>query len=238
MDGPSSYPICPVPASSVVRAMFPDHGASTDSVASYQIVPRNKPHASAVVVLLLSGSLSQMEEVHRRRRLSRPFCFLEFVLSSIGRTWAALSTTIFYTQPASGYCIGALIRCLRNLLGLLIPAATTSINVSRASLLLYQIMSVILVENPPTPDSRLESEVCQALLDVSSMAQQSTSILHSHKEILLPKLLEVVNAPDHFVSLSNELQVGACYLVGLCFAESSPSTPLCQRFATGKLTIR
>ncbi|KAL8671781.1 MAG: hypothetical protein Q9168_003728 [Polycauliona sp. 1 TL-2023] len=63
-----------------------------------------------------------------------------------------------------------------------------------------------ITEKLPTPDSLLNSEVCQALREVSSLAQRSTAIFHSHREMILPTLLKIVNAPDHFASLSNELQ--------------------------------
>ena len=190
--------------------MFPDQCAGNDNVASCQIVARDEPHAFAIIVLLLSGSLSQIEGIQQSRKLGRPLSCLESVLRSIGRTWAALSTTVSFTHQASGFCVGALVRCLRDLLRLFIATATTSTNVSKASLLMFQAMSFILVENPSAPGSRLETEVCQALLDIPSIAQQSTSISHSYEEILLPKLLDIVNAPGHFDGLSNELQVGIC----------------------------
>ncbi|KAL8849305.1 MAG: hypothetical protein Q9221_005715 [Calogaya cf. arnoldii] len=198
--------ICAAPALAVVRDMFPDQCAGNDNVASCQIVPRDEPHAFAIIVLLLSGSLSQIEGIQQSRKLGRPLSCLESVLRSIGRTWAALSTTVSFTHQASGFCVGALVRCLRDLLRLFIATATTSTNVSKASLLMFQAMSFILVENPSAPGSRLETEVCQALLDIPSIAQQSTSISHSYEEILLPKLLDIVNAPGHFDGLSNELQ--------------------------------
>lgn len=91
----------------------------------------------------------------------------------------------------------------------LVVAATTSTNVFKVSLLLYQIISFIVIGRFSAPNPSLEPEVCQTLSDISSLAGQSMSILQTLKEMLLPKLLEIANAPDHFADLSKELQVGA-----------------------------
>ena len=192
--------------------MFPDLN-DTDGSVSCQIRPRDGPHTLAIIVILLSGLLSQTDAIQQRRTLGRHLSLLQFVLSNLGRVWAALSTNSFYMQVVSGFGVGTLVRCLRDLLRLCIGAATTSTNVSKASLLLYRIISVVLVRKPPEPTSLFDSEVCQALLDISLLAQQSTTILHSFKEVLLPKLFEVVNAQEHYVRLSDELRVGVCATV-------------------------
>ncbi|KAL8891174.1 MAG: hypothetical protein Q9215_001770 [Flavoplaca cf. flavocitrina] len=58
------------------------------------------------------------------------------------------------------------------------------------------------------PDSSLETEICQTLSEILSLAGQSMSIMQMLNEMLLPKLLEIVNAPGHFADLTRELQHG------------------------------
>lgn len=193
----------------MIRDILPDHFKGTDNVVSCQFVPRDEPHAFKTLVLLLSGSLIELEEIPKRRRLGQLFSLSEFVLSNLARTWAVLRTNVDYTHIVFGFCAGAILHCLQNLLRFLVVATTTSKNVSKASLLLYQIMSFILVGRISAPDSSLEAEVCQTLSEISSLAGQSMSIRQILKEMLLPKLLEVANAPDHLANLSRELQVGA-----------------------------
>ncbi|KAL8989157.1 MAG: hypothetical protein Q9169_008419 [Polycauliona sp. 2 TL-2023] len=211
--GLSSSPRWRVPAVAIVEDLFPDHSADTDSAASCQITPRDEQHVFAILVLLLSGLLSGMEQSQDGSKLGRPFSSLEFVLSNLARTWAALSTNVSYAQLISGFCVEAIIRCLRNLLRHLVVAAATSPNISKASLLLYQIISYVLAGKVPAPNPLLESEVCQALYEIFSLAQQSTAIFQAHAEMLLPRLVKVVKAPDHFASLGQELQVGVRHAI-------------------------
>ena len=208
-DGVSRTSSWRVPALAVIRDIVPDHFKGTDNVVSCQFVPRDEPHAFKTLVLLLSGSLTELEEIPKRRRLGQLLSSSSSILSNLARTWAVLRTNVVNTQTVFGFCAGAILRCLRNLLHFLVVTATTSKNVSKASLLLYQIMSFVLVWRVSAPDSSLETEVWQTLSEILSLAGQSMSIMQMLKEILLPKLLEIVNAPGHFADLSRELQVRA-----------------------------
>lgn len=100
----------------MIRDIFPDHFKGTDNAVSCQFVPRDEPHAFQILVLLLSGSLIELEEFSKRRRLGQLFPLLEYVLSNLGRTWTVLITNAVYTQNVFGFCVGVILRCLRNLL--------------------------------------------------------------------------------------------------------------------------
>ncbi|KAL8774573.1 MAG: hypothetical protein Q9209_000946 [Squamulea sp. 1 TL-2023] len=215
------------PSSTSIRDMFPEVYTHTDDVASYQISPRDQSHSFSIVVLLLSGLLSQMDGVQQRRRLGRQLSLLEFFLNSLGRVWTALNANVCFMQLLSSFSTGAFIRSLRDLLRFLIGVAKMSTNVSKISLLLNRVLSVTLVGRPIEPKSFLESEVCQVLLDMPLLAQQSKYVLHSHMEILSPMLSEIVDNPEHFLCLTEKLQhaimsvlpLGKVIDVSLCTTE-------------------
>ncbi|KAL8790467.1 MAG: hypothetical protein Q9213_000619 [Squamulea squamosa] len=195
-----------VPTSASLRDMFPEVYSLTDNAASCQISPRDQSHSFSILVFLLSGLLSQIDGVQQRRRLGRQLSLSEFVLSSLGRIWSALNANVCSMQLLSTFSTGAFVRSLRDLLRFLIGVTKTSTNISKITLLLNRVLSVTMVGKPIKPESLLESEVCQALFDMSLLAQQSKHALHSYKEVLLPRLSEIVETPDHFLGLTAKLQ--------------------------------
>ncbi|KAL8699738.1 MAG: hypothetical protein Q9224_001285 [Gallowayella concinna] len=191
---------------SAVKKMLPAQYESTDRAVLCHIVPRSASHAFAIIVLLLSGLVPQVDRLQKRHTLDRDSALLEVILSSLGRSWTSLVANACFMNLVSYSYIGVFVRCLRKLLVYVVAVASTSAHIFKASSLLYRILVSILVVVPSVSGSFLESEVCQAFLDFSSLTEKSTVVLYFHRELLSPKLSELVNSHERFLSFSDALQ--------------------------------
>ncbi|KAL8809103.1 MAG: hypothetical protein Q9200_003724 [Gallowayella weberi] len=193
-----------VSATSAIKDMLPAQHDHTDRAAL--IVPRGASHAFAIVVLLLSGLVPQVDQLQRRHSLDRDSALLELILSSLGRSWTALTSNICSMNLFPYAYIGGFVRCLRKLLLYVVAAASPSTQIFKASSLLHRVLASILTIEPSVSGSCLEPEIAQALLDSASLTQKSTAVLYSQRELLSPKLSELVKSQERFLSFSIALQ--------------------------------
>lgn len=200
----------PMSASAVIQNALPVQDDGTDRAISCQIVARSACHGFAIISFILLGLLPQTHQSYKRHTLSRQSALLDFVLSSLGRSWNALTTNVGIMNLVSSVHVGAHVRCLRSLLLYLVAGITTSTHVFKASSLLSSTLSVILACEPPASNSLLESEVCQALFDLSFLAQKSMTVSSSHSELLVSRLSELVNSPERFLRFGDALKVCSC----------------------------
>ncbi|KAL8729547.1 MAG: hypothetical protein Q9166_004627 [cf. Caloplaca sp. 2 TL-2023] len=205
-DGPSIHFQSAVPASATISEMFPEQYAYADGIIPFQITPRTMSHAFTIILLLLSGFLPQIDKVQTEYSRDRHLAHLRFILSSLGRLWTARTSNVLSLNAVPDTFLEAYVRCLRHLLLLLFRGAATSTDISKGSMLLCRILFVILGMEPPASSSLLETELCQALFDVSSLARHSVTVLQLHTEILLPKLSEIVDSQDRFPIFGDALQ--------------------------------
>ncbi|KAL8800292.1 MAG: hypothetical protein Q9182_005286 [Xanthomendoza sp. 2 TL-2023] len=191
-----------VSATSAIKDMLPVQHDVTDRAAL--IVPRGASHAFAIIVLLLSGLVPQVDQLQKRHLLDRDSALLELILSSLGRSWTALSKVCSMSLVPYAY-IGGFVRCLRKLLFYVVAVASPSTHIFKASSLLHRMLSSILTIEPSVSGSCLEPEICQALHDSASLTQNSTAVLYSQRELLSPILSELVKSQE-FHSFSVALQ--------------------------------
>ncbi|KAL8694218.1 MAG: hypothetical protein Q9218_001105 [Villophora microphyllina] len=177
--------------------IFPAHCALADGHSPIQLIPRSTSHAIMIVVTLLSGLLPDPDSIDKGRTSDRLLDQLVHTMGGLKRSWTAFSASIHPAIQILDACLHAHLRCVRLLFLRSLKTSIDAKNIAKAGILLSQILSFALARDPPVSNPSLESEVCAAISDLSSMPQQQSK----YTEPLLSELLKMVSQ-ERFLTLN------------------------------------
>lgn len=197
-----------VPSTTTISRVYPEYSQNNNPLDSLQVLPKDRGHAVSMTMCLLALSASISPRTRDAVRTINASSEHGRVLNDLTRFWHCVASggVRLDHNEALVTSLVLLLTCLRSFCIHLTATSCQTAPLLRFCILISQITTTIISNQPLPLASSIETALCLNLIEVAFLTRKFQHLRQRLANDVLPTLIRT-NRPDGFDSFSQDLQV-------------------------------